>query len=450
MKTGRVSFPHLLLGTTLLLCLVNAIGCTGHRQLWTNSRHDFYQNDLAAAHQGLTEIGEKPSSQAVAELDLAMVELFQGQPKAAEKRLREVRAQWQSLQKKSLAEETQAYLTDDQAKKYSGEIYEQMTLGVMLTLCSLMTDGVDAESYTLQTFQQQQDLLAKLNTDREEPLEAAFGIPPSVPYFRGILREATLHDHDDALRMYQLTHALLPDHPQLTEDIQRTQTANHSRPGHGVVYVLAFVGRGPYKIEDTEPVTQAVMLQTEQILSIFGEYSVPPTLAPIKFPVVTCAPAPFDVVGVQVNGQPAATTNTMTDFEELARETYEANKTRMMARTVARRIVKKGAIYAAKSSLNANDMASWALDAVGVVWEATESADLRCWGLLPRELQVVRLELPVGNHELKLEPVTNGYPVGLPTTCRVEVGNARNTYVLGFWPERDRVGELLVSGQATR
>ena len=130
-----------------------------------------------------------------------MVELFQGQPKAAEKRLREVRTQWQSLQQKSLAEETQAYLTDDQAKKYSGEIYEQMTLGVMLTLCSLMTDGVDAESYTLQTFQQQQELLAKLNTDREEPLEAAFGIPAAVPYFRGVLREATLHDHDDALRL---------------------------------------------------------------------------------------------------------------------------------------------------------------------------------------------------------------------------------------------------------
>lgn len=447
MRAELVSSPYYLLGTVLLLCLGNAMGCTGHRQLWTNSRHDFYQNDLASAHTGLKEVSEKPSSKTVAELDLAMVELFQGQPKAAEKRLREVRAEWKSLQQKSLAEETQAYLTDDLAKKYSGEIYEQMTLGVMLTLCSLMTDGVDAESYTLQTFQQQQELLAKLNTDREDPLEAAFGIPPAVPYFRGVLREATLHDHDDALRMYQLTQTLLPDHPQLVEDIQRTQTANHSRPGHGVVYVLAFVGRGPYKVEDTEPVTQVVMLQTEQILSIFGEYSVPPTLAPIKFPVVTCAPAPFDVVGVQVNGQPAATTMTLTDFEELARETYEANKTRMMARTVARRIVKKGAIYAAKSSLNVNDMASLALDAVGVVWEATESADVRCWGLLPRELQVVRLELPVGRHELKLEPVTNGYPVGLPSTCVVDVVNARNSYVLGFWPERDRVGELLLSGQ---
>lgn len=446
MKNGLAVCKLLVVWAALPLLLLGS-GCTAHQQLWTNSRHNFFQNDLAAARTGLTEVSEKKSSKSVAELDLAIVELFQGDPQAAERRLREVRDEWQKVQQKTLAEETHAYLSDDQAKAYSGELYEQMTLGVMLTLCSLMTDGVDAESYTLQTIQQHHDVLAKWNTDREEPLEPVFGIPPAVPYLRGVLREATLHDQDDAMRMYQLTQALLPENPQIADDIQRTQSANHSRPGYGVVYVLACVGRGPHKVEITEPVTQAVMLQTEQILSIFGEYSVPPTLAPIKFPVVDCAPAPFDVVGVQVNGQPTATTHSLTDFSKLANETYEANKTRMMARTVARRIVKKGAIYAAKSSLKTNDMASLALDAVGVVWEATESADLRCWGLLPRELQVVRLELPVGKHQISLEPVTNGYPVGLPSSCFVDVGNARNTYVLGFWPERDRVGELLVSGQ---
>lgn len=434
-------------GFAWLLFYSLCAGCTNHRQIWTTARHDFYKNELSTAHTGLTQVSQKRASHSVAELDLAMVELFQGQPQSAEKRLREVRVEWQKLQHTSLAEESQAYLTDDHAKSYAGEIYEQMTLGVMLTVCSLMRDGVDAESYALQTLQQQRELVAKLNKDDEPPVPEVFAIPPAVPYLRGVLREATLHDHDDALRMYQLTQTLQPAHPQLIDDIQRTQTGNHSRPGHGVVYVLAFVGRGPHKVERSEEVTQLVMLQAEQILSLFGKYSVPPSLAPIKVPVVTCDPLPFEVVGVQVNGQPAATTYPLTDFAKLATETYEANKNRMMARTVARRIVKKGTIYAAKNSLKVNDMASLAMDAVGVVWEATESADVRCWGVLPRELQVVRLELPIGRHEIKLEPVTNGYPVGLPSTCVVDVVNARNTYVLGFWPERDRVGELLLSGQ---
>jgi len=136
----------------------------------------------------------------------------------------------------------------------------------------------------------------------------------------------------------------------------------------------------------------------------------------------------------------------MTDFERLALETYQANQTQMMARTVARRIVKKGAIYTAKSTLEANHLASFALDAVGVAWEATESADVRCWGLLPREIQIARLELPVGQHQLTLEPVINGRPYGPPTPCTVDVSDAQNTFVLGYWPDQQQVGELLISG----
>src|SRR5690606_8955716 len=122
-------------------------------------------------------------------------------------------------------------------------------------------------------------------------------------------------------------------------------------------------GRGPQKVERSEVVTQAVMLQAEQILSLFGKYSIPPSLAPIKIPVIACTPRPFDVIGIQINGQPQTTTLPMTDFEQLAIETYAANQTQMMARTVARRIVKKGAIYTAKSSLQASQLASFAMDA---------------------------------------------------------------------------------------
>jgi len=41
-----------------------------------------------------------------------------------------------------------------------------------------------------------------------------------------------------------------------------------------------------------------------------------------------------------------------------------------------------------------------AVDLAGVAWEATESADTRCWGLLPDQIQVLRVELPAGRHEI--------------------------------------------------
>lgn len=429
----------------LLFVIAAQTGCSTHTKRLQAPRHDFFSNDLPAAHTSLAKLSKKRQDHSVAELDLAIVDLFRGDPISAERRLREVRAEWEELEQKSLVEQTSSYLTDDSARKYSGEVYEKMLIGVFLTLSSLMNDGVDAESYTLQTLNEQQEIVAKINEKREEPLSDLFGIPPVVPYMRGVMREATFHDNDDALRMYQLTSAMLPEHPQLLTDMQRAQSGNHSRPGNGVVYVIALVGRGPYKIETTAPVTQAVLLQADQIVSMLGDYSVPPTLAPIKIPAMSCPPKQFDLIGLEVNGQPATTTLPMTDLERIAAETHEAQLPSIMARTVARRVIKKGTIYAAKSQMNAGNLSSIALDVAGVAWEATESADTRCWGLLPREIQIARLELPTGQHRIALEPITSGRPSGPKTFCTVDVQNARNTFVLGFWPDKQPVGQIVIS-----
>lgn len=439
---------HMLRSLIVIVgCLqaITILGCSSHTKRLQGPRHNFFSNNLPAAHASLTKLSKKRQDHTVAELDLAIVELFQGDAISAEKRLREVRNAWDELEQKSLTESVSTYLTDDSAKQYSGELYEKMLIGVFLTLSSLMRDGADAESYTLQTLSRQQKLLEQFNAKRDEPLSDLFGIPPVVPYVRGIMREATFHDNDDALRMYQLTAAMLPDHPQLVEDIQRAQVSNHSRPNHGVVYVVALVGRGPYKIEKSEPVTQMALLQADQIISVLGDYSVPPTLAPIKIPAMTCPPKRFDLIGIELNGQPRTTTLPMTDLERIAAETHEAQLPSIMARTIARRVIKKGAIYAAKGQMKANDISSIALDVAGVAWEATEVADTRCWGLLPREIQIARLELPVGRHQLVLEPLNSGRATGIRTPCIVDVLNARNTFVMGFWPDSQPIGQVLVN-----
>jgi hypothetical protein len=427
-----------------LLLLVLVSGCSTHAKRLHRPRQNFYSNNLLAAHQDLTQLSQKQrGDRTVAELDLAVIELLQGQADSAERRLRSVRDEWEDLEQKSLAEEAHAVLTDDQKRKYSGETHEKLMIGVMLTLASLMQDGVDAEAYSLQTIMKQQRLVEHFNSQREEPLSDLFGIPPIAPYLRGVLREATLQDYDDAVRMYQLTSALLPDHPGLAADLQRAEFGTHSLPGHGVVYVIAMVGRGPHKIEKSEPVTQAVLLQADRMLSVLGEYSLPPTLAPVKIPVLVCPEKRCDLIGVQVNGHPFSTTLPITDLEQLARVTYESQMTSLIARTVVRRIVKKGAVVAAKSQLKANAAASLALDVAGVAWEATESADTRCWGLLPREIQLLRIELPEGKHELAFEPIKMGQPIGNSVSCPVDVQNARNTYVLGYWPDEQPIGQVL-------
>ncbi|QDV22793.1 hypothetical protein [Aureliella helgolandensis] len=435
-----------ILAAALLVAAVQC-GCSTHAQRLAAPRQAFYANDLQHAHAQLDKLSAKPKGdRSVVELDLAMIELLNGNAPSAERRLQAIRDEWEEMEQKSLAEEAAALITDDQRRAYSGEDYEKILVRVFLTLASLMNDGVDAEAYSLQTLAKQEKLVASAQEKWGTDVGLDYCVPPLAPYLRGVLREATLHDYDDALRAYTATAELAPEVPFLMDDIDRARTGVHSSPGHGVVYVIAMVGRGPYKVETEARATQDALLIADRILSAVGEYSVPPTLAPVKIPGIASPPKPFDLVGVEVDGIPISTTYPLTDLNQMAVDSLAAKRNNLIARAVSRRVIKKGAVYAAKDQLNVNSsLASFAMDAAGVMWEATESADTRCWGLLPREVQLLRLELPAGNHSLHLEPITSGRPVGQGTHCDIEVVSGRNTYILSYWPDTRPIGQVMVS-----
>ena len=90
--------------------------------------------------------------------------------------------------------------------------------------------------------------------------------------------------------------------------------------------------------------------------------------------------------------------------------------------------------------------ASLALDLLGLWWESNERADTRGWGLLPETIQVHRMELPVGEHEITLSAARQGNVVGPGFSQRVAVVDGRNTYVLACFPDTQLVGRILTSG----
>jgi uncharacterized protein len=436
-------FVLLAIAGLITLCL----GCSTHAHRLRTPRNAFYANQLDEAHQQLAKLGEKTKRErSVVELDLALIELFNGDAQTAEQRLRKVRDEWEYLEQNSVAEKSVSMLTDDQRQQYSGEDYEKLLLRVFLTLANLMQDGGDAESYALQTLDKHQALREAAQEKWGERVPESYCFPAIAPYMRGVLREATFANYDDAERAYRDALALQPDSAFILRDIERVQHGVHSPPGHGVVYVISLVGEGPYKEETEARATQEALLIADRLLSIVGKYSVPPTLAPIKIPKIVSPAKPFDVVGLQVNGVPTSTTIPITDLHLLASETYEAKLPELMARTIARRVVKKGAVYVAKDQLRASaPLTSIAFDAVGVAWEATESADTRCWGLLPREIQIARLELPAGTHQIALEPVSHGRVLGPAVQRQVHVTDGGNTYLLSYWPTTRPIGQVLVS-----
>ena len=96
-----------------------------------------------------------------------------------------------------------------------------------------------------------------------------------------------------------------------------------------------------------------------------------------------------------------------------------------------------------------------------MIWESMETADTRCWNLLPAEIQVTRLEVPAGEHRLTLQPLSRVYSLAhrgyIVSESTVRMGNeqsrtivvepGRNTYVLANFPGGELVGDIVVSNE---
>ena len=471
-----------------LAVLAGASGCSTHAKRVALSRNLFYEGQLQPCREQLEKLYQhNRRDRDVANLDLAVVDLLQGNPKQAETRLKEVRDRFDYLEQDSLTEKTVSMWTDDSARSYAGEDYEKILIRVYLALANLMGDGIDAESYTLQIQEKHQQILARRGIEEAElarkrqaqptvkdsdtpsegeeskiaetgvsmpPVQLAKDVAP-VPYrglpigfyLRGMLREQSHQNYDDALRSYSAAAALLGDCPPLQWDIARMQRSVHSQPGNGVIYVFAMVGRGPYKVESIAKPTSDALLIADRIVSAVGPFSVPPTIAPIKVPDVAVTLSDIESVAVSVDGQSIGPTASLADIEHLAVTTFQADRNRIVARAVARRVIKKATIVAVKGQVAKDSLTSIGMDLAGIAWEATEAADTRCWGLLPRDIQVLRVETRSGTHRLQLSPLMGAAFSGPPRTIEVPVIDGQNSYVLCWFPDATSDGQVLCSNR---
>ncbi|HUT11831.1 MAG TPA: hypothetical protein VMY42_15125 [Thermoguttaceae bacterium] len=434
----------------LCLCgwLTLACGCATHVDHLRKLRDEFYAGDLdraAATIDGQLQRGGSDAD--VLRLERSMVELCSGRPQQAERTLREVRDQFDYFEQKSLGESVLAMAADDNRIAYAGEDYEKVLLRAFLAMANLMGDGGDAAAYGLQvTDKQNQIIQAGFDENGENP-KLSYKRVALGAYIHGAMIEATHANYDDVTRSWAKVVSWEPEFGPGQADLQRAQAGAHSAPGHGVLYVFTLVGRGPYKREAAEVPSSAALLIADRILSHTAEHTLPPTIAPVKVPQVVLSDNRIRTVEVSVGGTPCGATQTITDVGQLAAQQYAAVYPRVLARAVVRRVVKKGAVYAVKEAVDTEKGSplNFALDVAGVAWEASEAADTRCWGLLPDKIQVLRLELPAGEHTIGLRPAGVTGPLGGEHPATVRIDDGRNTYMLACFPDDKPVGTVLTS-----
>lgn len=447
----------------LLVVLAHLPGCARSVATISTARQAFAVGDLKTASLTLQEVASGNAQiRETAELDMAVVELAAGAPSAAERRLRTMRDRFDAAAKINPLSETAAVLTDDNAKRFRPAGYEEVMIRTMLAICSLAGDQVDAESYTLQAINRQSKLAAKANMrgldggNIYQPIAIA-------PYLRGVLREATHHDYDDASRYYQLASAVQPTFSAAAIDIARSKNGTHSAKGHGVLYVISCVGRGPILHETIAPTTTATLAIASSVLNSATNQSrndndnqatenneateereteeVPalPNIASVKIPEVVIPESPVANVGILVDGEPIGKTETLTNVADLAIRQNKAEMPWTIARAIVRRVTKEATLAAVGDAMGLEGTAGSLFHfATASAWSGMEKADTRCWGLLPREIQVRRTELPAGPHQVHVVPLGyDGRLLANATQQKITITDGRNQYLIVMAPTEE-------------
>ncbi len=455
----------------LLLSLPITFGCASFGERHLKVRAQFERGELEKAKSSIDERLKKNrrGEADLLKLNKSIIELCSGNSAESEKLLREVRDNFEANEKTSVGEGVLSMITDDNAVSYVGEDYEKVLIRVFLALSNLMHDGTDAPAYAHQVVQKQNDIIRAggvknpRNPEELVNLKESYRQVALAPYLIGAMRESTFRDYDEVRRAYQTVCQWEPNFSQGPHDLRRAQTGAHTQKGHGAVYVIGLVGGGPYKLQRNCEVLQSAQIWTTAILAMSGDGTVIPDFSPIMLPVIVRPRETVPALAVSIDDRRTGVTETITDVGRMAEEQFEAVYPQILAKAVARRAMKKIALYGVKSAVDTDNVWAHLLLEVGAMaWQSSETADTRCWNLLPAEIQVVRLEVPAGDHKITLQPTDRifstaaaGYistqdsaPFGQEYSRTISVEDGRNTYVLANFPGAHMIGKIVASNDA--
>ncbi len=157
-----------------------------------------------------------------------------------------------------------------------------------------------------------------------------------------------------------------------------------SRP----VLIVAFSGRGPSKRAAQVPVQGGA-----------ASFSIP-------FPQLVTTPSAVLEAHVEIEGHGKVALDLVEDMSLVAAENYRRAEPLIYARTLARIGLKAGlvagAAYGVRQSTDSRDWRDVTILAGALLIWATERADLRSWVFLPGQARVALLDLPPGEHRVRV------------------------------------------------
>ncbi len=431
-----------------LAALIGASALTGCATY--SSSFGVVQRDLAAqeyddALQQIEKQSRSKTDRVLYLLNKGMVLRMKGDLAGSTEAFEAASAEIERLYAVSVSENALSFMVNDATVSYSGEDYEQVLLHIYLALNYLQLGRPDdARVEALQV-----DL--KLRQIGERVPGSQFTEDAFSRYLTGLIYDER-GEWSDAMIAYRKAYEAYKKYqtnfgeempPMLKDDLLRlsqqeglTDEFRRYRKEFGISSQALDAPTPPGQEGELVFVLSNGLAPIKREQSINTVDPATGTLVRIALPYYQSRHN--SVVRARITaGTSHADTELVEDIDAIARKSLESHMPAIMARSIARAVVKAAAVNAAKRrGNNRNNEAAAALGelALQVAAVATERADTRSWLTLPANIQLARLPLPPGSYTVKVDLLgANGETVASREIPGVVISKAHKTYLTQHW-----------------
>ena len=387
-----------------IVIAVTVLGACATYGDWVGDMEQYIARDQPGKALAVLDDRHQPRRDAVLTLlNRAMLLRMDGQFAQSNAAFEAAKSLIEQLSAVSVSEQTGALTINDTLRSYTGDPYEQVLLHVYEALNYIQLGELD--SARVEALQ----LDVKLNQLADDGFhEDAF-----ARYLSGMIYEG-LHEWDDAMIAYRKSYELYRQYPprlamtvpdflkqdlvrnarrlgltdelkQYEHDFGQSAGAARKQDGHdGELIFFLHSGLAPVKHE----VISSAITESGKMVSI----AMPVYIS--RQPHVVAARLLID--DRQVTTQLGENINT------LAIESLDKQTPAIMARAIARAVVKSKAVSETRKN---DDSLGFLVNVAGVI---SERADTRSWSTLPNQIGLARLALPAGQYRMVVELLDAG------------------------------------------
>lgn len=407
-----------LMGLGALASILVLPGCATYSAGFAKVESATANRDLNGAIKSLDDLKLSGADEALHHLNKGTLLRLQGNYAESNKHFDTAKTLAEKLSAISVTEQAASVSVNDTMKAYEGLPSEQLMLYSFLALNYLQMGEIDSAAVEARQFDIKQGLIAKKN-DNAKYLSGAF-----VRYLNSMVYEAAGERDSARIEMqkavdgYKMQNSSFGVPQSVSTDLSRLKAG---KPATSEVVFILHNGLGPSLNEFTIRVANPNPQNGSALLSLAI-----PKMAKRSVPVARV---------VLSAGSASATSEIVEDVNDIAEKSLNDRIPAITARAVARMIVKNIAAKATKEKTK--DAGAFGLlmsVAADVGTAVSERADTRTWSLLPGNINMARLPLPAGKHNVTATFYSaSGSIIGTREYNDVIVKNGQKSFVSDYF-----------------